>query len=654
DQITQLQADLAAKLAEITTLQSQVTTLEAQISTMIDPVLYQAKLDQIATMTARIIDLEAQLSSASSTNASSTANLQAEIDALKAQIVSLQAQITSPIDPVDYQAKIDQIANLQTQLAAAVASGNNSLAQITILEQQIAQLQKELDTAKKASGGGVIIIDKTDKTAPELSEITVSELTPIGAKISWKTNEPASGFVRYTASTSDREYVGYQDLYNEHFFYLKNLLPNSTYTYQVSSVDGSGNLGQSGELSLETPILTIDPEKTDPATTTATTTIEEKPKITPQLIESAAKNMISLMNNLSQVVSIGTFEKTIITQFDSLEQLARIIPSPVMSGEPSIETTPTTAIIKWNTNKPASSLVAYTPASLYAANKGADNYIQLAGQADELSLNHSVKIIGLKPDSLYHLQLRSKAKVGPEAMSGDFTLKTKAEALEIISYNTEILSPQIVNLLWLTSEETNSQVTIIPYHNNVLSIDDAKTIMNKIYTTNHEMTIEELESGTIYQIEMSGVNSKGKKISKIIPYFSTTKDDLPPEIMQIKTESALSQGKSLKVQTVISWQTNEPTISQVMFGKGVIFGETDLPDATIMESSYGRKHTAIITNFDPGSVYSFRIKATDSGNNTAISNTHTILTPQQKASVFDLIIKNFESTFGWLSNVGPK
>ncbi|KKR20097.1 MAG: hypothetical protein UT48_C0022G0014, partial [Parcubacteria group bacterium GW2011_GWE2_39_37] len=65
----------------------------------------------------------------------------------------------------------------------------------------------------------------------------------------------------------------------------------------------------------------------------------------------------------------------------------------------------------------------------------------------------------------------------------------------------------------------------------------------------------------------------------------------------------------------------------------------------------GKKHVAVITKFEPGTVYSFRVYANDSAGNTTISKTFTVLTPKQKESVFQLILKNFESTFGWVGNL---
>jgi hypothetical protein len=161
-----------------------------------------------------------------------------------------------------------------------------------------------------------------------------------------------------------------------------------------------------------------------------------------------------------------------------------------------------------------------------------------------------------------------------------------------------------------------------------------------------------LEPGTLYKIVMRSKDQKNRTAEAALDPFSTSKDNLPPQIDNVQTESALSQGKQLKVQTIVSWVTNEPTIGDVHYAKGVVVADADFPDKTQMETTYSRKHVAVITKFDPGEVYSFHINATDSSGNTVTSKTYSVLTPKQKESVFQLILKNFEDIFGWVGKVG--
>lgn len=517
--------------------------------------------------------------------------------------------------------------------------------------------QADLDAAKAAGksegqassgGGGMLIIDKTDKVAPVISKIAVTEITAGSAKISWQTSEPANGFVRYGTSTESFENAGFYGLFSEHWFYARNLVPGSKYIYQVASADGSGNLTTSAELSFSTV-------ETDAAVGSSTdfgmgsTSVSEN--LSPEVVQSAADKMMEIFANFSKVVSLNVFENSLVNQYDSIKKLAMILPAPILSGEPSIEVTPTTATIRWITDKKANSLVAFVPDSLYAASKKDHAYTQVVGQAQEKTSNHAVKIYNLKPDTVYHYQIRSQADLGPEAVSRDFVFRSKPESLEIINYTTDIESTEKATFKWLTSAVTDSELKVIPYHGTTLAIDEAKTVTDNHTATNHEITYREFTAGVVYQITLSGKDAKGAKIEKVITSFSTTKDDLPPEISNIQTESALSQSKESRVQTIITWETNEPTISQINYAKGVHENEDNLLEATPIETAYSKKHTIVITKFAVGEVYSFRVLATDSGGNQSLSRPHIVLTPKQREGVFELIIKTFESTFGWLGQM---
>jgi hypothetical protein len=515
--------------------------------------------------------------------------------------------------------------------------------------------QADLDAAKQAGkseaqassgGGGMIIIDKTDKVAPVITDIKVSGLTATSAKVSWRTDEPASGFVKYGLDSSYGEYAGFADLFKEHYFTLKNLEPKARYHFNIQSTDASGNIATSKDAIFDTLELTAEEIAIIASTTQAEAAANKE-----TLMNDVVNRAIEVLKNVAGQVSLGALQNSLLSQYDAIDQLARIIPGPVLSGEPVIESTPTTAVISWHTDQPANSMVAYAPAVLYSQSKGRASYVQLTGEPNKLVTEHSVKIIGLKPETVYHYQLRSKAKIGPESSSRDFTFKTRPEALEIISYTTDTVSSESATFKWLTSAVTDSEIKVIPYHGSNLAIDEAKTVTDKNITTNHEITYREFAAGTVYQITLSGKDAKGTRIEKVISSFSTTRDDLPPEIADIQTESALSQSKEAKVQTIITWTTNEPTISQVKFAKGVLENEADLRESEPIETVYSRKHTIVITKFEVGEVYSFRILAVDSGGNQTISSAHIILTPKQKEGVFELIIRTFESTFGWLGQM---
>ena len=63
-------------------------------------------------------------------------------------------------------------------------------------------------------------------------------------------------------------------------------------------------------------------------------------------------------------------------------------------------------------------------------------------------------------------------------------------------------------------------------------------------------------------------------------------------------------------------------------------------------------HTAVITKFQPTTVYKFWIESADAAGNVAKSKDFLILTPQQQATILDVIIGNFEQVFGWTNKLG--
>jgi len=115
----------------------------------------------------------------------------------------------------------------------------------------------------------------------------------------------------------------------------------------------------------------------------------------------------------------------------------------------------------------------------------------------------------------------------------------------------------------------------------------------------------------------------------------------------------LSQGRDLKVQAVITWNTDEPATTRVFYDKGVSQSD-NFKESTKLDNNYTKKHIVVITSFDPGAIYRYKVESVDSAGNAAVSKIYTILTPRQKESVFQMIMKNIEETFGWMGRLGGR
>lgn len=492
---------------------------------------------------------------------------------------------------------------------------------------------------QQPAGGGVLIIDKADKNAPNISNISVTDIKADTATINWKTDKSSNGFVEHGLTSSYGRTLGNYDSTLMHNVLLDSLEPSTVYHFSVLSGDSSGNLSRSSDQTFTT--LSLEEQIKQATTTPADQQSNDN------LIIAAARKAIDMVKMLASSVSLNALETT-ANAFDSL---TNFLPPPIMSGSPTIDVTSNSVTVSWQTDKETNSLVAIASADNFNI-QNTDPYAQVIGLPNDKTIKHKVTVLSLKPDTTYHYQLRSKAPLGPQARSNDFTFTTKKEQLEIIDYSAKNINSGSVMFSWTTNNDTDSAVEYIPYRNNILAIDEKKIKEDKTFTSIHEITIPDLAPGMVYQVKLLGQDTKGDTVERVIETYSTGEDKTPPQIAQVQTDQALSTGKELKVQTVISWDTDEPATSRVYFQKGFVASSSDMSEKSALDLNYTKKHGIVITKFEPGAIYTFRVESTDSSGNPALSKLFTVLTPRQKESVFQIILKNFESIFGWMNNVG--
>ncbi|MDD3102532.1 MAG: hypothetical protein PHE59_05305, partial [Patescibacteria group bacterium] len=259
--------------------------------------------------------------------------------------------------------------------------------------------------------------------------------------------------------------------------------------------------------------------------------------------------------------------------------------------------------------------------------------------------------INLTPSTDYYFQIRSKSIIGSEAKSKRYTFTTASQLPEVTNFSIKNISERAATFVWQTNIPTDSQVKFIPYRNNELAVGEAQTVTKSDFNVAHEIAVKNLEPGTTFNVSLEGKDLEGNNYSFLIPNFTTTKDKNAPVISQIRTSVALSS-RGDEVQTIITWNTDEPSTSQVEYQVGFA---NDAPIVQMTKDiSLRQEHLVVITSFKPGAIYRFRVISDDSSGNKTQSTTNTLLTPQKRLTVTELIFKNFQQTFGWMKNVGVK
>lgn len=118
-----------------------------------------------------------------------------------------------------------------------------------------------------------------DTTAPTISNIVVSNISDTQATISWTTDESATSVVDY-GTTDEYGSSATGDTGTSHSVAISSLTANTTYHYNVRSVDGSSNEGESGDNTFTTAVAGTTTTTTVTGTTT-TRTVTATPTPTP-------------------------------------------------------------------------------------------------------------------------------------------------------------------------------------------------------------------------------------------------------------------------------------------------------------------------------------------------------------------------------------
>ena len=104
-------------------------------------------------------------------------------------------------------------------------------------------------------------------------------------------------------------------------------------------------------------------------------------------------------------------------------------------------------------------------------------------------------------------------------------------------------------------------------------------------------------------------------------------------------------GPDAKVQIIISWDTDEPSIGQVAWGEG---SGSEYSQLSEKEEGMATKHVIVLRELRPTTSYHLKVISTDRMKNASESQDTVVVTPSAQSAAFDVIIKNLEDIFGFL------
>lgn len=488
----------------------------------------------------------------------------------------------------------------------------------------------------------------TDEEAPEIESVEISEVSETSVTISWVTDEDSDSLVNYGLQpdygivripVADR---------TSHSMTLDNLEPGRVYYFRVVSADEDGNQGISADYRVQTSGVTQsgdgsavgqseaqgdgqgqqagDGSQKDPESQ-VTTDVNIESEATLRIIEKI--NEITNPEVLQEIVN------------ETIKAIEGITEDLTIVGPPTVIPETTTAIIRWTTDREATSEVLFSPDDGFDGTNYAFSQRSTGGNTTE----HEIQLIGLNAFTDYNFKVLSTDTFNITGESRNFTFQTKATSPNIRNLRVVKVEESSATLAWDTGVPAKA---LVEYQDQTTGAQ--QSVGRPTLATAHQMRLSDLTLGTRYVAFVTAENSSGDRIRSQPIQFITVRDIMPPIITNVTNESTLFPGGESRIQTIIEWNTDENASCLMTYQEGVA-GGTEPFTIEKEQISYTTSHVEVVVDFTPATAYQFYVTCTDEVGNDVRSENFVLFTPIQEKNIIDLIIEQFESAFGWVKNV---
>lgn len=374
-----------------------------------------------------------------------------------------------------------------------------------------------------------------DRTAPNISNVSVDNISPTGATIHWTTNENANSQVEYGNTTNYGSFSPLNaNLVTTHTIILSNLTANTTYHFRVRSQDASGNLAVSNDFTLVTagdtqaPALTnivannltmnsaqIEWNSDEPADSQVeyglTTSYGSSTTLNTALANSHSVALSGLSANTLYHYRVRSKDAAgnLAVSNDFTFTTARDTQAPALTSIAANNLTMTTAQIVWNSDEPADSQIEYGLTTSYGVSTPLDLTMVTA---------HAITLSNLTANTLYHYRVRSKDTAGNLAMSSDFTFTTArdTQAPTISNITMTAITANSAQIKWNTDELSDAR---IEYGTDSTAFTNS--VLDTSFVTSHTVSLVNLQAYTTYYFRIIAHDLAGNQQTGAKLHFTT-------------------------------------------------------------------------------------------------------------------------------------
>jgi len=483
---------------------------------------------------------------------------------------------------------------------------------------------------------GFVFAQSPNTDAPEISNVQIGEVTEDTMTITWETDldadsainfglQPNLGIVR--VPVPDRKI---------HSITLDALEPGKVYYFRVISADEDGNQGISADYKVQTSGTPTNDSGEDAKGEGTAVSDETTITVSSPTSQQEVQDIIDKINEITDPKQLEEILKEIVSTIQGITEDLTIV------GPPTVIPETATAIVKWTTDRESSSEVLFSPKNGFDGSNYTFSQTSTGGDTTD----HEIKLIGLNPFTEYAFKVRSVDGLNIVGESLNFNFQTKASAPDIKNLRVVKVEENAATLAWDTTVPAKA---LIEYQDQTTGSQNS--VGRPTLSTSHQMRLADLTLGTRYVAFVISENSGGDRVRSQPIQFITVRDIASPIIANVTNESTLFPGSESRIQTIVEWVTDEPAACLMTYREGVAGGA----DPTVREKEkveYNTRHVEVIVDFAPATVYQFWLNCDDQAGNTVQSENFVLFTPIQEKNIIDLILENFQSTFGWVKNIG--
>lgn len=265
---------------------------------------------------------------------------------------------------------------------------------------------------------------------------------------------------------------------------------------------------------------------------------------------------------------------------------------------------------------------------------------------------YTTQLIDLTDGTKYYYKINKYDSEGAEYEGDVYSFETlpRPKISKVVLESVSNTAETTIRVSWTTNTEISSIVTFYPENDPTNTRDEVKVALLKGERT---MMVRGLLPQTKYLLIVKGRDKLGNEASSDLERFTTSTDTRPPKILNLKVVGGtippvgFAAGE-VKAQLIITWDTDEPSTSQIEFGQG---SGTDYSQKSQHDANITTNHTVILSGLIPSQVYHFRALSEDSAGNTATSVDMGTIAPKATRSALDLVLKSLSEVFGFLKSI---